>query len=140
MVNEMQRRNHPRPYGTRAEATRALRAPVRSRFFRFELRAAPRRTRRQSAERKISAQTRLLAGAGRRPRAARMERRPLRKRSIPRQGVKFPSILLLSGQEMHTTMIDAILKHRPLTAINFAIILLTTRKHVGNTPIFLRLD
>src|SRR5579885_1411589 len=33
MVNEMQRRNHPRPYGTRAEATRALRAPVRSRFF-----------------------------------------------------------------------------------------------------------
>src|SRR5579884_272233 len=33
MVNEMQRRNHPRPYGARAEATRALRAPVRSRFF-----------------------------------------------------------------------------------------------------------
>src|SRR5579884_1503453 len=109
-------------------------------FFRFELRAAPRRTRRQSAERKISAQTRLLAGAGRRPRAARMERRPLRKRSIPRQGVKVPSILLLSGQERHTTMIDAILKHRPLNAINFAIILLPTRKHVGNTPIFLRLD
>src|SRR5579875_470142 len=56
------------------------------------------------------------------------------------RGVKFPSILLVSRQEMHTTMIDAILRHRPLTAIDFAIILLTTRKHVGNTRIFLRLD